>query len=467
MKHKTISYIFLVFILLLGTINVDAAGVTELSLPANEPWSNEYVDKYTNAKVGTHLSIAHHPLTGAAYISYYDAVNGDLWMAREVNPGTGNCRNNNDWRCTKIDSDNDVGTFSSIDVTYKTQFGSTITKVGIAYYDATRHALKYADFVENRIPAWEISTVDAAVYINQETRGTYTSMKFDNDNVPVIGYHAFSTYPEYGAVNIARRVGSAGTGCNGGSPTWSCEIIDEVGNSDHLEHGSHVSIDTNWLNTLFVAFFNSENNSLDFAYPNTSGSGSCSNSNWNCITVDQGPGRGKYISIHAKQSLNDKMRFAYYDQAAGRIRYAESVGSGGNCTNTGFNCIWVDRVGTPIGHYGLSMTVDKQGYPIIAYMNAYEDLAPATLKIARPALAYGGGNGNCGDIPPGDLFQYWTCKTIDGGTADIDKARFVGVSVSPAGLATVAYSEHFDMAYESYLKVARQHFAIYLPQINK
>jgi len=83
MKTKATFICILVFILLASSINVDAANLSASSLAANEPWSLEYVDRDEGAGVGTHVSIAHHPKTGAAYISYYDAKNGDLWMAHE------------------------------------------------------------------------------------------------------------------------------------------------------------------------------------------------------------------------------------------------------------------------------------------------------------------------------------------------------------------------------------------------
>jgi len=161
------------------------------------------------------------------------------------------------------------------------------------------------------------------------------------------------------------------------------------------------------------------------------------------------------------------MRLAYYNAFNGMLRYAESVGSGGNCTSSAYNCYEVDEIGMPIGDIDISLDVDSMGYPIIAYTDASEDLAPLGLNIARPALAYGEDWGNCGDVPPGDLFQYWTCKSLDNGESYADEARFVAVSVSPAGLATVAYSEYNNYDDETYLKVAQQHFMNYLPLIKK
>lgn len=461
MKIKTMFFCLLAVILLISSVAVDAANVPESRPLGNEPWSKEFVDSYPNAKVGTHVSIAHHPLNGKAYISYYDAVNGDLWLAYQVSPGTGNCHGNNDWKCVLVDSEGDVGQFSSIDVTYVTQFQLSITIIGIAYHDATNRALKFADYRENRMPPWRISTLDAPL-TSTGSRGTYASMKFDNNNVPVIGYHTQDTYGIVGAVKIASRVGADGTGCNGGSPDWSCEIIDSA--QGNIDFGTHVSIDINWLNNANVAFFNSVDNSLDFARPVASGTGSCSNNYWNCITVDQGPGRGKYISIYAKKSLQDRTRFAYYDQSEGKIRYAYSVSGTGNCTNSGFNCYWVDEVGTFNGHFGLSMAVDDQGLPIIAYMEGLGEEAPIRLRIARPRSAYGENYGNCGEEQ--DMFLIWTCKTLDS-YGDTDMAEYVGVSLNPAGLATVAYSVDFHLDDQTFLRVAEQHFKIYLPLINK
>ncbi len=470
MKTKATFICILVFILLASSINVDAANLSASSLAANEPQSLEYVDRDEGAGVGTHVSIAHHPKTGAAYISYYDAKNGDLWMAHEVTPGTGNCPNNN-WECTLVDSTGDVGQFSSIDVIYKTPpLILPYTRVGIAYYDETNRSLKYATIdlsVTSFSPSWEISTVDKATS-SKESLGTYTSMKFNKDDKAVIGYHASSTTtPSYGAVKVAEYVVSGGTGCNGGNTSWTCQIIDRFDN--YPDHGSHVSIDFSYEGTLYVAFYNAESKSLDYAWYYGGTAGNCSNDNqkWYCVTVDQGTGRGKYISLHAKDSPTDTIKIAYYDQSAGYIRYAEYFGSGGNCSNTFFNCYRVDKVGTPIVNYGLSMDVDLQGYPIIAYMDASEDLGPARLKIARPAPAYGEWIGDCGDPPPGHSSQYWTCKTIDYGGEYADEAAYVDVSISPAGLATVAYSEFNTYADDTYLKVAKQLFANYLPIINK
>ena len=461
MKIKPSIFCVLVFILLFSSINADAANLTATSPPENEFWTKEYVDFYFDADVGRYVSIDY--LYGLAYISYYDAENKDLWMAYEAwIPGRGNCPSNNNWNCVLIDSEGDVGKYSSINVINVEESGLYYHKIGIAYYDETNRSLKFAYFRSNE-QTWTIYTVDKAPNPEGE-RGTYTSTKFNN-NEPVIGYHTLNTEPPtYGTVKLAEYKGSGGTGCGGGGTKWSCQVVDRGNNTDY---GSHVSIDfQDGTDSLYVAFFNSEKNSVDYAYFHGMGGGNCSNNNWNCITVDQGSGRGKFITLN----IQDKMRFVYYDDNVGKIRYAEWVGTGGNCTSTAFNCYAVDTVGKLFGnyHYGLSMDVDQQGYPIIAYSHMEADLSNPKVNIARPALAYGELYGNCGDVPPGDLFLYWTCKTIDSGGPITKPGGSIGISVSPkTGFAIVAYSELNSYSYDMYLKVARQRLGIYLPLINK
>jgi len=471
MYTKRIFFIFFVLILLAGSIKVDAASTLAANPPANEPWTTEHVDWYPGSGVGTNVSIAHHPTTGIAYISYYDYLNNELWMAHEVDPGTGDCHNNDDWDCQVIDSEGDVGKYNSIDIVRVPSNYPTpaYTKIGISYYDATNGALKYASYRSFPFPgSWTIDQVDQRVWVGHETRGTFSSMKFNADDIPVISYHAMSdSITEYGSIKLATYVSSGGSGCNSADGEhWVCETIDRIDGTTELDHGTYTSLDFTYDGVLQVAFYNADLNSLDTAWYQGFG-GSCSNTEWGCTTIDDGVNRGQYVSLHSKDSPSDKMRLAYYNAFNGMLRYAESVGSGGNCTSSAYNCYEVDEIGMPIGDIDISLDVDSMGYPIIAYTDASEDLAPLGLNIARPALAYGEDWGNCGDVPPGDLFQYWTCKSLDNGESYADEARFVAVSVSPAGLATVAYSEYNNYDDETYLKVAQQHFMNYLPLIKK
>lgn len=476
MKIKQLLFYVIVLILLAGSINVDAALMTAGNPPANEPWKTEVVDATPYAFTGQYVSIAHHPNSGRAYISYYDAEYDELIMARQVAPGTGDCYGNDDWDCTIVTYGNDVGRYSSIDVDYIVPGAPQMpyTKVGISYYDATQKSLMYAQTLN---PAggwteWTKQEVDDSTNADN-VRGTYSSMKFNSAHKPIIAYH-YETYDlpgmgDFGGVKIATFNSSAsGSGCFGeDAEDWDCETIDSM--NDHVNHGTHVSLDLTGDDTVHIAFYDSFNSQLVWTSYWGFG-GSCSNDEWDCVTVDGAGDVGQFVSIHAPKNGSDKLRFAYFDNTLtnGRIKYAVKVSSGGNCTSSAFNCFDVDDIGDPLGHMGISITVDKQGYPIIAYMDASSTTSATKLMVARPALAYGNSNGNCGEVPPGDLFLYWQCKTVDPGYQDIvNEAAFAAVSVRPDGLATIAYYEYDSYNDVGRLKVAQQHFTLYLPLIMK
>jgi hypothetical protein len=188
MKTRRIFFVAGILAFLTCFATVDTATTT--SNLATEPWKQEYVDSASGSYVGSHLAIAHHPVTGKAYISYYDGVNTALKLAYQVTPGTGNCGTENNWQCDFIDTAYNVGQYSSIDITYIPEFGGYITKVGISYYDETKQRLRYAEgFPEIGTLSWKISNVDDSPY-EYESVGTFSSIKFDEDHRPHIAYHA-------------------------------------------------------------------------------------------------------------------------------------------------------------------------------------------------------------------------------------------------------------------------------------
>ena len=468
MKVNRNIIIIIVSIFCMGVLNINAA--MSAALPANEPWTIELLDETaSNYYPGRYVSIAHHPITGAAYVSYYE--DGYLSVAYEVEPGTGNC-DNPDWNCRAVDYSNDVGMYSSIDVTWVPLIPAFLsyTKVGISYYDSEQKSLKYAEY-RSTDPDWVIQEVDDSS-LDANIRGTFSSLKFTSNAVPMIGYHYFSSLPTpgFGGVKIAQYNSSGtGTGCAGeDGVNWDCWTIDSK--SGYPDYGTHVSLDVDYGDTVQLAFYDSYNSELVWAYYAGFTTSPCANSVWNCSTLDGAGAVGRFVSLHAPDNNTDKLRFAYLDETTSwnKIKYAVMVGSGGNCTNAAFDCFDVDTIGDPVGNVGLDITVDKQGYPIIAYMDAYSSISATKLKIARPAAAYGNSDGNCGEEPPGDLFLYWQCETIDKGYQDIvNEGAFAAVSVSPSGLATIAYYEEDEYNMLGRLKVAQQHYIAFLPLIVK
>ena len=103
--------------------------------------------------VGDYNSIAFNPYDGLPYISYYNATHEDLMLASPQPNGTGNCGDYGDWWCRAADGDglegrstDDTGQYSSI-AFWKS--GGDAWKLGISYYNATTHGLRYAVWVSS------------------------------------------------------------------------------------------------------------------------------------------------------------------------------------------------------------------------------------------------------------------------------------------------------------------------------
>ena len=128
---------------------------------ATAPWFIETVDPAWG--VGSHVSVAIDD-SGTTYISYYDATNKDLKMAKHVGSG-GNCGPNNDWSCKTIDSGEDVGKYSSIAI------DPASGEVRIAYHDATNGKLKYAYRTCAPLCFWSVHTIDMGIFPGNRSDG--------------------------------------------------------------------------------------------------------------------------------------------------------------------------------------------------------------------------------------------------------------------------------------------------------
>ena len=135
-------------------------------LPASAPWFFDTVDTDPPNDVGQHVSIAFHPVSGRPYISYYDASNQNLRMAKYVVTG-GNCGPDNTWSCETVDETGNVGMYSSIAI------DPTDNLPVISYFDAGNGALKLAERTVNH---WGFTTIHDPNFVSA---GRYTSLKID------------------------------------------------------------------------------------------------------------------------------------------------------------------------------------------------------------------------------------------------------------------------------------------------
>jgi len=420
------------------------ASVVEADPPANAPYSLETIATITGGDVGKHVSIAFNENTGKPYISYYDETNGDL---RLIYPHStvGNCGPNNEWYCETLDTEGDVGQYSSID--YFIDGATGYVKIGIAYHDATYDVLKVA--IWSRIGfsyRWDVYIVDGGGGLIDV--GYDASLKFDSNGSVHIAYSISSIVngQTIQAVSHATPVTSGGN-CGEGAAAgkWQCDVA---------VLGLYPSLDLTSADSPVIAM-----NELS-GYLALCGK---VGGTWSCVTVDEDAGWATSFSLAIDQL--GLPHIGYYDYSNGYLKYATYVGTGGNCGfsfNSGayeYQCDIIDTIGDSQILVGLSVDVDPDGYPVIAYQNDSDPSGFSVLNVARPALAHGTSVGNCGPIV--NSFRRWQCETIDdatqgGGAGNLYEADFASVAVDPNGFAAIAYNEMDDYHNEGRLKFASQ-----------
>ena len=119
---------------------VAVGGVLHRQAPGN-PWRVETVD--SDGNVGRYTSTV-ATLDGRVHVAYYDVTNADLRYAMRTADGV--------WTLEVVDSSGDMGRHASLAV-------DASGAPHIAYYDATNGDLRYARRIA--AGAWDLSTVDA------------------------------------------------------------------------------------------------------------------------------------------------------------------------------------------------------------------------------------------------------------------------------------------------------------------
>jgi len=416
---------------------------------ANLPWKIQYIQREPDPvqDVGRYASLALRPFDNYPVISYYDYTNADLMVAIPIPAHSGNCGTDNNWFCDSIDGDtDDVGMFTSIDV-----YGDSVYfwKLGISYYDITNRALK--------VTIWTCSlgscnrdyiTVSASASPNIMI-GLYSSFKFDSSGNAAIAYFITNSISSDSDLMYAYQVPAEGN-CGEGafSGLWECKLI-----SISSSEGRYASLDFSYDDTPYIAYYNKDYGTLSIAY-HKSGIHFCDEFDWTCLPLDGGAADvGWFASLIAPQYDGDIYRIAYYDKTNGKLKYYYDTG----------DPILVDDIGISLGPMGISMQLDKDGYPVIAYQKIESEFSPPALWLARPNFIYEDDeSGNCGDP------DYWRCIPLDTGNQYVGEAQYASLVVNSNGLMAIAYSELDDYDYFMSLKFIYQHLIrTYLPITNR
>jgi len=415
---------------------------TSASSAANAPWFKAEID--TPGDTGQYTSVVYDPFFGSTYVSYYDATNHDLRIARD-DRAISNCGPGETWFCKALDDTAaDVGSHSSIAVR------PAGNGMGIAYYDATNGNLKYLWFDNPHLWTHHIAKIDEALLT--ATTGQYTSLQYSSGDAPYIAYY-FENPGGVDALMLAYPQPDAGN-CGYGeyyAGDWQCDTID-VG----AGVGKYASLALDTLDRQHIAYYDAANG--DLWYASSASPLNCGPGNsWTCAPVSQTGDVGKYASMYLDG--DDCFHIAYYDDTANTLMYATNASAGGPCVDP-----WsgqraeIDDMPEDYHPVGISIAEDPAGYPVIAYQ-----AWGGSLKVARPVPALGlpAGSGNCGPEIP---FSTWRCETIDrqGQWITYRNGDFVSIAVSPSGLATIAYNG-FITSSGGNLMVARQRLQVFLP----
>jgi hypothetical protein len=252
---------------------------------------------------------------------------------------------------------------------------------------------------------------------------------------------------------------NAGIGNCGDNSNWLSETID----TSIFPIGLYPSLDIDSAGLAHIAYYDQFNEALKYAY--YGGIGDCvQDGSWICFLIDNPDDAnvGLFPSLHAPQGENDTLRIAYYDSTNGHLKYAfRRDDNQGNCyPGHTFQCRVIDEMGRNLPWAGISLDVDSNLSPLIAYTDASEDLAPLALKVAEPA--YGQPYANCS----GEILYDWWCATLNSsGNQYIDEGRYVSLGIRPNGQAMIAYSEEdtYEAPGDYNLKLTYQITRVFLP----
>jgi hypothetical protein len=341
-----------------------------------------------------------------------------LIVAQYVGSG-GNCTSSTSWNCTTVDSSANVGTNVGINT-------APDGSVWVSYRNATAGSLKIAtNSAKSGLAActaagWYCTTVDSTA----ADLGYETSVTFDPSGNPWIAYDDTTNT----SVKVANFVGLGG---NCTSTAFNCVTVDTIG-TNGLD-GDYPSLAFDSYGNAWLSYNDGTNTQLKLATDSGRFGSACTSTKWTCGVVDNTGTDGQYTSIAI--DATNKIWISYSDSLNHRVRMAEYVTSGGNCTSAAFNCYDLDP-GNASGE-DVSLVISPNGAPAASFYS--------TGNILRYTKYVGSSGSGCTSTA-------WTCVTVD---SSVDAgARMLNRSLvfDASGLAHLLYYDTTN----SQFKVAKQ-----------
>jgi len=293
------------------------------------------LDRSSTGSVGRYSSIA-IGTDSLPIISYYDAVNGDLKVAK--------CSNASCTSATYATLDGtgvDVGQYTSIAI------GTDGLPI-ISYYDVTNGNLKTAKCANSACSTATVSTLDGA----GANVGKYTSIAIATDGLPILSY--FDS--DLGNLKVVKCT----TADCSGTPT-----ITAVGSAGYNGYTTSIAIGADGMPV--ISFFNNGLKAAKCTNPTCSAS--------TVYTLVPGPDVGAYSALSI--GVDGLPVISYSDYiSSGRLNVAKC--SDINCASASTITV-IDSTDNP-GWYS-SIAVGMDGLPVISYY----DTLNAQLRIAKCA----------------------------------------------------------------------------------
>jgi hypothetical protein len=272
------------------------------------------------------------------------------------------------WDVVSVDTGGDVGQYARLVL-------DTNDHPRIAYYDATRQALKYAAYDGTN---WNVATVDRDGDV-----GSHCTLVLDSAGWPHIGYHGVL----HGDLKYARFDGT----------NW----LVETASAQNIV-GRFASLALDSFDRPRLSYFSTTDDDLRYAYKVPVGF-------WRRLIADAGPGVGWYTSLKLDGAggphisyydySNQVLKCASYSGATWTVQTVDSDGPVGKYTSlalgvdgrphvsyfynrrqdlryarfTGSN--WVIQTAVPdrLGGKHTSLALDPTGRPRISFLNSDQD----------------------------------------------------------------------------------------------
>ena len=289
---------------------------------------------------------------GNPWVAYRNVTNTSLEVARYV--GTGGSCSNTAWACTVI---NDVADSVGSEVVIKIDSMGNPWIVNTNFTDTSIEIARYdGDAVASGCTsaAWTCTVIN-------DTADTLTTptLAFDNQGLPWISYGNFTN----GSLEVARFVGSGGTGCSGTS-AWTCMVLFDT--ADALLNGNSMALDSR--GSPVFGYANDTDNTLELARYVGSGGTGCTSAAWTC-TVIGAIGLGAY-SVNTTTDANSNPVISYKVQSSSQLGVANYVGSGGaDCTaSAAWTCTTIYNPAYTID--ATAIATDNEGRLWIPFFNS-------------------------------------------------------------------------------------------------